>query len=100
MSPATAIPASAARMAEDGILIIARAELEGAAPVLSFRDRGFSERNLANASDSRLDSEEFLGWFDILDKMEVEKEDEACCLRCGFGITFKQKSCVSNPRII
>ena len=77
-----------------------RAELEGAAPVLSFRDRGFSERNLANASDSRLDSEESLGWFDILDKMEVEKEDEACCLRCGFGITFKQKSCVSNPRII
>jgi hypothetical protein len=69
-------------------------ELEPAAPVLSFVDRGFGERNLANTF-LRLNSgfnEETLGWFDIIAEMEVEKEDEACCSRCGFGITSKQKS--------
>ena len=54
------------------------AELERVAPVLSFSDRGFGERNLANTF-LRLDSgfnEASLGWFDIVDEMEVEKEDE------------------------
>ena len=72
--------------------MMGRAELERAAPVLSLADRGFGECNLATFlgldSDS---SEESLGRFDIVDEMEVEKEDEACCLWCGFGITSKQK---------
>ena len=60
-----------------------RAELEQAVPVLLFTDRGFGQRNLVNTF-LRLDSgfnEESLGWFDIIDEMEVEKEDEStCCL--------------------
>ena len=98
ISPATAIPASAARIAEDGALMIGGAELEEAEPVLSFRDRGFSEGILAKTADTRLDSEDSLGWFDIVDKMEVEKEDEACCLRCDFGITSEQRSSPPHPR--
>ena len=64
-------------MVKDGVLMMGGAELEEAAPVLSFADRGFGERNLANTF-LRLDSgfnEESLGWFDIVD-MEVEKEGE------------------------
>ena len=78
ISPATAIPVSAAPMVEDGVLMMGRAEPKRAAPLLSFADRGFGERNLANTS-LRLDSgfnEESLGWFDIVDEMEVEKENE------------------------
>ena len=55
-----------------------RAELERAAPVLSFADRGFGERNLANTF-LRLDGsfkEESLGWFDIV---EVEEERQSAC---------------------
>ena len=55
-------------------------ELERSAPVLSFGDRGFSECNLVDIF-LRLDNgfnEESLGWFDIVDETEVEKEDEAC----------------------
>lgn len=80
-SSATALPVSGAWMVEDGILMMGGAELERAAPVLSLADRGFGERNLANTF-LRLDSgfnEESLGWFDIVDEMEVGKEDEACC---------------------
>ena len=89
ISPATAIPLSAARMAEDGVLMIG-AELEQAAPVLSFGDRGIGKRNLAFLRlDSRFNEESFR-LFDIVDEMEVDK---GCCLRCGFnGFTFKQKS--------
>ena len=79
-------------MAEDGVLIIS-AELEQAAPVLSFGDRGIGKRNLAFL---RLDSqfnEESFHLFDIVDEMEVDK---GCCLQCGFGFTFEQKSCVST----
>jgi len=84
-------------MAEDGVLIMGGAELERAAPTLSFADRGLGERNLTFL---RLDSgfnEESLDWFDIVDEMEVEMEDEACCLRCGVGSNSKQKSCVTSP---
>jgi hypothetical protein len=89
ISPATSIPASSARMAEDGVLMTGVVGLERAATVPSFTDRGFGERNPAKTSDSRLDSEESLSRFDIVDKMEVEKEDEACCLRFGFWISSK-----------
>ena len=74
------------------------AEPKRAAPLLSSADRGFGERNLANTF-LRVGSgfnEESLGWFDIVDVMEVEKEDETCCFRCGFGIISKQ-SHVSPP---
>ena len=98
VSPATAIPASAARVAEDGVSMIGGAELERATPVLSFRDPGFSEHILVNTADSRLDSEESLGWFDIVDKIEMGKEAESCCLWCGFGITSEQKSSSPHPR--
>ena len=71
------------------------AELEQAAPVLSFGDPGIGERNLAFLRlDSRVNEESFR-LFDIVEEMEV---DEDCCLRCGSGFTFKQKSCVSTPR--
>ena len=63
-------------MAED--VIMGGPEREWAAPVLSFADRGIGERNIATSL--RLDSgssEESLGWFDIVDEMEVEKEGEA-----------------------
>ena len=83
-------------MAEDGVLMIGGAELERAAPVLSFAYRGLGKRNLTFL---RLDSgfnKESSGWFDIVDEMEVEKKDETCCLQCGFGITSKQKSCVAT----
>ena len=49
-------------------------ELERAAPVLLFADRGFGERNLVNTF-LKLGSafnEESLGWFDIVDEMKVE----------------------------
>ena len=78
ISPTTAIPVSAVRMVEDGVLMMGGAELEWAAPVLSFADRCFGKCNLANTL-LRLESEESLGWFDIVDEMEVEKEDEICC---------------------
>ena len=64
-------------MAEDGIMM-GTPGLEWGAPVLSFVDRGIGERNIATSL--RLDSssnEESLGWFDIVDEMEVEKEGEA-----------------------
>ena len=64
-------------MAEEGVLMMGGAELDQAAPVLSFADRGLGERNLTSL---RLDSgfnEESLGWFDIADEMEVEKEEAA-----------------------
>ena len=64
-------------MAEDGVTM-GRPELEWAAPVLSFGDRGIGERNIATLL--RIDSgsnEESLGCFDIVDEMEVEKEGEA-----------------------
>ena len=51
------------------------AEAKRAAPLLSFADRGFGERNLANTS-LRLDSgfnEESLGWFDIVDERRKTK---------------------------
>ena len=87
-------------MVEDGVLMTGGAELERAALVLSFADRGFGERNLANTflSQDSWFNEESLGWFDIVDEMEVETNgDEACCLPCGFRTTSKQKSCVSSP---
>ena len=58
--------------------MMGRPELEWAAPVPSFADRDIGERNIATLF--RLDSgsnEESLGWFDIVDEMEVEKEGEA-----------------------
>ena len=90
ISPVTAIPASAARMAGDGVLKMRGAELERAAPVLSFADRGPGGHNLTLL---RLDSgfnEESLGCFDIVDEMEVEKEDEAC-LRCTLELQQKSR---------
>ena len=97
ISPTTAVPASAARIAEDGVMVGGR-ELEQA--VLSFADRGIGDRNLATLL--RLDSgfnEESLGWFDIIDRRRDgswEGRWSACCLRCRFGMTSKQKSCVST----
>ena len=81
ISPATAVPVSAARMAEDGIMM-GRPELEWAAPVLSFADRGIGERNIAALlSIDSGSNEESLGWFDIVDgEMEVKKEGEALVL--------------------
>ena len=69
---------------DDAVLMMGEAELEQAAPVLLFTDRGFRQRNLANTF-LRLDSgfnEGSLGWFDIVDKMEVEKEDESARCLC------------------
>ena len=68
-------------MVEDGVLMMGGAELKWAAPVLSFADRCFGKCNLANTL-LRLESgfnEESLDWSDIVDKMEVEKEDKICC---------------------
>ena len=59
-------------MAEDGVLMIGGAELERAAPVLSFAYRGLGKRNLTVL---RLDSgfnKGSSGWFDIVDEMEVD----------------------------
>ena len=76
ISPATAIPISAARMVECGVLMMSGAELERAAPVLPFADRGFGERNLVNTflkPGSAFNAKESLGWFDIVDEKKVEK---------------------------
>ena len=71
----TAIPASAARMAVDGDLMMGGAKLERAATVLPFGDRGPGERNLVTFL--RLGSsfnEEPWEWFDIVDEIEVQKK--------------------------
>ena len=74
--------------------MMGRPELEQAAPVLSFMDRGIGECNIATLL--RLDSssnEESLGWFDIINEMEVEKEGEA--LVYGVALDLHLKSHVS-----